>query len=276
MPIKLYKPTTSGRRKASALERKILTKKEPEKSLIKGKISKAGRALGKITVRHRGAGAKRLYREIDFHQDKFDILGKVKSIEYDPNRSAFIALISFPDGEKRYILAQEGLKVGDEILSSLSKIELKIGNRMPLKFIPTGTIVSNVELFKGRGGQMARAAGSGVVVMGSEKGYTQLKLPSGEIRLVPEDCLASIGQMSNVDRWLIRFGKAGRKRHLGIRPSVRGKAMSPVAHPHGGGEGQTPIGLVHPKTPWGKPALGIKTRKKKWSDRFIIKRRKKK
>ncbi len=275
MPIKLYKPTTPSRRKATVLDRKILTQKEPEKSLTFGKKSKAGRSKGKITVRHRGGGAKRLYRKIDFRQDKFDIKGKIKSIEYDPNRSAFIALVVYPDGEKRYILAQEGLKVGDEILSSKSKIEIKVGNRMPLKFIPSGTIVSNVELFKGKGGEIARSAGSGAIVMGNEKGYTQLKLPSGEIRLIDEDCLASIGQMSNVDHWLIRWGKAGRKRKLGIRPSVRGKAMNPIDHPHGGGEGHTPIGLVHPKTLWGKPALGVKTRKKKkWSDRFIIKRRK--
>ncbi|MCX7778989.1 MAG: 50S ribosomal protein L2 [Patescibacteria group bacterium] len=274
MPIKLYKPTTAGRRKATVLERKILTRKEPEKSLISGKKSKAGRSKGKITVRHRGGGAKKLYRQIDFYQDKFEIKGKIKSIEYDPNRSALIALVVYPDGEKRYILAQEGLKVGDEVLTSRSKIEQKIGYRMPLKFIPTGTIVSNIELFKGQGGQLARAAGSYATVMGSENGYTQIKLPSGEIRKVSEECLASIGQMSNIDHWLIRLGKAGRKRHLGIRPSVRGKAMSPRDHPHGGGEGHTPIGLKHPKTPWGKPALGVKTRKKKQSDKFIVKRRK--
>jgi large subunit ribosomal protein L2 len=275
MPVKTYKPLTGGRRVASVLETKDLTKKEPEKKLTKGKKRISGRSRGKITVRHRGGGAKRLYREIDFRQDKFDIPGKIKSIEYDPNRSAFIALVCYKDGEKRYILAQEGLKVNDEILSSQSKIELKVGNRMPLKYIPPGTIVSNVELYKGRGGQLARAAGTGAVVMATENGYTQLKLPSGEIRLVPEDCLASIGQISNVDHWLIKIGKAGRKRHMGFRPSVRGKAMNPPDHPHGGGEGHTPIGLVHPKTPWGKPALGVKTRrKKKWSTRFIIKRRK--
>ncbi|MFN3301548.1 MAG: 50S ribosomal protein L2 [Patescibacteria group bacterium] len=275
MPVKLYKPTTPGRRGASVLDKTVLTKKEPEKSLTKGMKKKAGRSAGQITVRHKGGGEKRLYRKIDFHQDKFDIPGKVVSIEYDPNRSAFIALIQYPDGEKRYILAQEGLKVGDEIISSRSKLEIKTGYRLPLKFIPPGTIVSNVELIKGRGGQIAKAAGTGAMVMGFDKGYAQIKLPSGEIRLVSEDCLASIGQMSNVDRWLIRIGKAGRKRHLGIRPSVRGKAMSPRHHPHGGGEGHTPIGLVHPKTLWGKPALGVKTRKKKkWSDRFIIKRRK--
>lgn len=273
MPVKLYKPTTAGRRKASVLVRTIFTRKRPEKFLTKGKKSKAGRQAGKITVRHKGGGEKRLYREIDFRQDKFDLPGRIVSIEYDPNRSAFIALVVYPDGEKRYILAQEGLKVGDKIISSRSKLEIKIGYRLPLKFIPSGTIVSNVELTKGRGGQLAKAAGSSVTMMGLDKGYAQIKLPSGEIRLVPEDCLASIGQMSNVDHWLIRLGKAGRKRHLGIRPSVRGKAMSPRHHPHGGGEGHTPIGLVHPKTLWGKPALGVKTRRKKWSDRFIIKRR---
>lgn len=275
MPIKLYKPITPGLRKASVLDSKILTKKEPEKSLTSGKRSRAGRAQGKITVRHKGGGAKRLYRQIDFRQDKFEMPAKIKSLEYDPNRSALIALVFYPDGEKRYILAQEGLKINDEIISSQRKMEIKLGCRLPLKFIPTGTIVSNVELFKGRGGQLARAAGAGLTVMGSEKGYTQLKLPSGEIRLVSDDCLASIGQISNVDHRLVRWGKAGRKRHLGIRPSVRGKAMSPRHHPHGGGEGHSPIGLVHPKTLWGKPALGVKTRKKKkWSQRFIIKRRK--
>lgn len=274
MPIKTYRPTTAGRRKASALESKIFTKKEPEKSLTSGKKTKAGRSGGKITVRHKGGGEKRLYRQIDFRQDKFDIPGKIVSIEYDPNRSAFIGLVQWPDGEKRYILLQEGLKVGDEIISSNSKLEIKVGYRMPLKFIPTGTIVSNVELIPGRGGQLARSAGAGVFVMGQEKGYTQLKLPSGEIRIVPDKCLASIGQISNIDNWLIRFGKAGRKRRKGIRPSVRGKAMNPREHPHGGGEGHTPIGLVHPKTPWGKPALGVKTRRRRHTDKFIIKRRK--
>jgi len=271
--VKLYRPTTSGRRKASVLEGKIFTKSKPEKSLTSGKKNNAGRSRGKITIRHKGGGVKKLYRKIDFLQNKFDLVGKITSIEYDPNRSAFIGLVCWPDGEKRYILLQEGLKVGDKIISSNSQIEIKVGYRMPLKFIPTGTIVSNVEIIPGKGGQIARSAGTGVVVMGHEKGNTQLKLSSGEIRIVPSDCLASIGQISNVDHWLIRLGKAGRKRNKGIRPTVRGKAMNPPDHPHGGGEGHTPIGLVHPKTPWGKPALGVKTRKRKHTDKYIIKRR---
>lgn len=275
MPIKLYKPITAGRRKASVLARHIFTKKEPEKSLVYGMKRHVGRSAGKITTRHKGGGAKRLYRKIDFCQDKFDLPGKIVSIEYDPNRSGFIGLVCWPDGEKRYILLQDGLKTGDQILSSRSKIEIKTGNRLPLKFIPSGTIVSNIELIPGKGGQLMRSAGSGAIVMGQEKDFTQLKLASGEIRLVSGECLASIGQISNIDHNLVRFGKAGRKRRKGIRPSVRGKAMNPREHPHGGGEGHTPVGLVQPKTPWGKPALGVKTRKRKSTDKYIIKRRNK-
>lgn len=273
--LKVYKPTTAGRRGTSKVETSALTKKEPEKKLTKYLKEKAGRSAGKITVRHKGGGVKRLYRKVDFKQNKYDIPAKVEALEYDPNRSAWIALICFSDGEKRYILAPQDLKVGDKILFSKNKIEAKPGNRMPLKYIPTGYFVHNIELSPGTGGKIVRAAGTGAVLMTLEKGLAQLKLPSGEIRLVSENCLASVGQVSNPDWRLVRWGKAGRMRLRGIRPSVRGKAMNPVDHPHGGGEGHCPIGLVHPKTPWGKPALGVKTRKKgKWSDKYILKRRK--
>lgn len=273
--LKIYKPTTPGRRGASKVDTSTLTKKEPEKKLIKYIKKKAGRSGGQITVRHKGGGAKKLYRQIDFRQDKFDILGKVEALEYDPNRTAWIALICYQDGEKRYILAPQNLKVGDEVISSKNKIEAKVGNRMPLKYIPTGYFIHNIELTPGSGGKIVRSAGTGAVLLAIEKGMAQIRLPSKEIRMVPENCLASIGQVSNPDWQHIRWGKAGRMRRRGIRPSVRGKAMNPVDHPHGGGEGHSPIGLVHPKTPWGKPALGVKTRKKKkWSNKYILKRRK--
>jgi large subunit ribosomal protein L2 len=274
MPIRLYKPTTSGRRGASVLDKNIFTKSRPAKSLTYGRKRNVGRSGGKITIRHKGGGVKRLYREIDFQQNKFDLPGKIISIEYDPNRSCFIGLICWSGGEKRYILLQEGLKVGDQIISSRSEIEIKTGNRLSLKFIPTGTIISNIELIPGKGGQLVRSAGSSAIVMGQEKDFSQLKLASGEIRLISRECSASIGQMSNIDHYLVRLGKAGRKRKKGIRPRVRGKAMNPVDHPHGGGEGHCPIGLVHPKTPWGKTALGVKTRRRKLTNKYIIKRRK--
>jgi len=274
--LKTYKPTTPGRRQTSIVDTSVLTKKRPEKSLTFYRRDKAGRNnQGQVTLRHQGGGLKKLYRQIDFRQDKFDLPAKVKALEYDPNRTAWIALIYFSDGEKRYILAPNGLKVGDTVTFSKNKLEAKPGNRMPLKYIPTAYLVHNVELIPGEGGKIVRAAGSGAVLMTIEGGYAQLKLPSGEIRLVSENCLASVGQLSNPDWHLVRWGKAGRMRLRGIRPSVRGKAMNPVDHPHGGGEGHQPIGLVHPRTPWGKPALGAKTRrKKKWSTKFILKRRK--
>jgi len=273
--LKVYKPTTPGRRQTSVVDTSALTKKRPEKSLTIYLRDKAGRNnQGQVTLRHQGGGLKNLYRQIDFRQNKFDIPAKVMALEYDPNRTAWIALIYFKDGEKRYILAPHELKVGDMVISSKNQLEAKPGNRMPLKYIPTAYLVHNIELTPGEGGKMARSAGSGAVLMTIEGGYAQLKLPSGEIRIVSENSLASVGQLSNPDWHLVRWGKAGRMRLRGIRPSVRGKAMNPCDHPHGGGEGHQPIGLVHPKTPWGKTALGVKTRnKKKWSSKFILKRR---
>lgn len=278
MAIKVYKPTTPARRKTSIVLSSDLTRKEkPEKRLTIAKRRKAGRNnTGKITIRHRGGGAKRRIRLVDFKRFNFDILGKVTAIEYDPNRSARIALVQYEDGEKRYILAAAGMKEGAKVLSSREKIDIKRGNRMPLEHIPAGTGVYNIELEPGRGGVMARSAGTGVMIQAIEGKYAQLKMPSGETRLVKKECMASIGQVSNIDHMLVRVGKAGRKRHMGIRPTVRGKVMNPCDHPHGGGEGRQPIGMKYPKTKWGKHALGVKTRKrKKWSNKMIIKRRKK-
>ena len=277
MPIKKVKPTTPGRRGMTFDDFSDITKSKPEKSLIVIKKRKSGRnAQGKITVRHRGGGAKRYIRIIDFKRDKFDIPAKVEAIEYDPNRGARIALLKHDDGEKRYIIAPVGLKVGSEIVSSKKQIEIKTGNAMPIKHIPAGVAVYSIELEPGRGAKLARGAGNSASVMGTEGKYTQIKMPSGEIRLIKKDCLCAVGQASNPDRRHIKIGKAGRKRHMGIKPTVRGTAMNPKDHPHGGGEGKQPIGLKHPKTPWGKPAMGVKTRKKgKPSDKLIIKRRKK-
>ncbi len=276
MAVKVYKPTTPARRKTSVIVNKELTKKRPLKSLLKIRKQRAGRNnQGRITVRHKGGGAKRFIRLIDFKRNKFDIPAKVETLEYDPNRNTNIALIVYADGTRNYILAPDKLKVGDKIISSKKKIEAKIGNRLALKYIPTSAIVFNIEMIIGKGGQLARSAGNGASLMALYDGKAQLRLPSGEIRIVAEDCLATIGVPSNVEFRNIRWGKAGRKRHLGIRPTVRGKVMNPVDHPHGGGEGSNPIGLKHPKTYKGKPAYGIKTRKKnKPSDKFIIKRRK--
>jgi large subunit ribosomal protein L2 len=254
-----------------------LTKKKPEKKLLKAKKRCSGRNnQGKITVRHRGGGTKKHIRIIDFKRDKFDIPAKVAAIEYDPNRGARIALLHYADGEKRYIIASTGLSVGDKVVSSKKQVAIKDGNAMPIKFIPPGTPVYNVELEPGRGGKIARGAGNAVYVMGVEGKYAQIKMPSREIRLIKKECLCTVGQVSNPEHIHITIGKAGRKRHLGIRPTVRGSAMNPVDHPHGGGEGNQPIGLKHPKTPWGKPALGVKTRGKKPSDKLIIQRRGKK
>ncbi len=273
MGIKIYKPTSPGRRGMSGIDFSVLTKKEPEKSLLVPLRKKGGRNnQGKITVRHRGGGAKRKLRLIDFKRDKIGVPGKVAAIEYDPNRSAHIALIHYADGEKRYILAPLGLKVGDKVMSG-EDAEIKVGNALPLKSIPLGTQIHNIELQRGRGGQLVRGAGTAAVLMSKEEEYALVRLPSGEIRRIRLECFATIGQVGNVEHDSIDLGKAGRKRWLGWRPTVRGSAMTPRDHPHGGGEGRAPIGLPGPKTPWGKPALGVKTRRNKRTDRMIVKRR---
>ncbi len=277
MGIKAYKPTTPGRRNATGYTFEEITRDEPEKSLVVPLKKHAGRNFqGRITVRHRGGGHKRLYRIVDFkRRDKEGIPAKVISIEYDPNRTARIALLQYVDGEKRYILAPLGLQVGDIVMNG-PQSEIKVGNAMPLTNIPVGTLVHNVELYPGHGGQIARAAGAVAQLLGKEEGYAILRLPSGEIRKVRLECYATIGQVGNLDHANIRLGKAGRKRWLGIRPTVRGSATSPRDHPHGGGEGRAPVGLPHPKTPWGKHALGKKTRRNKTTDKYIVQHRQKK
>jgi len=275
MAIKVYKSNTAGRRsKMSVVSSNDLTKKEPEKRLLKPNKSKAGRSKGKISVRHRGGGHKRNYRIIDFKRERFDELATVVAIEYDPNRSSRIALVEYEDKQKQYVIASNDLKEGDVIISSQNKIEIKPGNRMPLEQIPTGISVYNIELDPGRGAKIVRSAGTMAVLQSVEGRYAQLKLPSGEIRLIPKMASATVGQVSNSDHRLVRIGKAGRKRNMGIRPSVRGKAMNPVDHRHGGGEGKQSIGLKMPVTVYGKPALGVRTRnKKKWTGKLIVKRR---
>ena len=277
MAIKSYKPTTSGRRGMTTLDNSELTKVAPEKSLVVTLKKNGGRNnQGRITVRHQGGGAKRKYRIIDYKRDKDGIVGTVASIEYDPNRTANIALINYADGEKRYIIAPKGLQVGDKIESG-ENADIKVGNNLPLANIPEGTVVHNVELKAGKGGQMARSAGSSVQILGREGRYTLLRLTSGEVRKVLSTCRATIGEVGNEDYELVNLGKAGRKRHMGIRPTVRGSVMNPNDHPHGGGEGRAPIGRKGPVTPWGKPALGYKTRKgKKASNELIVRRRKSK
>ena len=273
MALKVYRPTSPGRRGMTGANFEEITKSKPEKSLLRPLKRKAGRnTRGKITVRHRGGGAKGRLRVLDFKRDKLGIPGRVVSIEYDPNRSARIALISYADGEKRYILAPSGLEV-DNVIKSGADAEIKPGNALPLKLIPTGTLIHNIELETGGGGQLVRSAGATAQLMAKEGEYALVRLPSGELRRIRGDCLATIGQVGNVDHRSISLGKAGRKRWLGVRPTVRGTAMNPRDHPHGGGEGRAPIGLPGPKTPWGKPALGYKTRKPKTSDKLIIKRR---
>ncbi|MFB3073176.1 MAG: 50S ribosomal protein L2 [bacterium] len=272
MGIKHFKPTSPGRRGMSVLTTDDLTRKKPEKRLTKGLRKRGGRNnAGRITSRHRGGGHKRIYRMIDFKRDKTDVPARVASLEYDPNRSARIALLHYADGEKRYIIAPMHLKVGDEVLSGPSA-DIKPGNAMPLRFIPMGTIVHNVELTKGRGGQLIRGAGTGAQLMAKEGDYAQLRLSSGEVRMIHLDCRATVGQVGNPDHENISLGKAGRSRWLGRRPRVRGVAMNPVDHPHGGGEGKSSGGR-HPSTPWGKPTKGYKTRRQKPSDRYIIRRR---
>ncbi|HOQ01314.1 MAG TPA: 50S ribosomal protein L2 [Acetivibrio clariflavus] len=274
MPIKKYNPTSPARRNMSVLTFEEITKKEPEKSLVVPLKKKAGRnSYGRITVRHKGGGAKQKYRIIDFKRDKDGIKAKVSAIEYDPNRSANIALLTYLDGEKRYIIAPEGLKVGDYVESG-ENADIRVGNALPLKNIPVGTVVHNIELKPGKGGQLARAAGISAQLMAKENDYAQIRLPSGEVRMVRLNCRATIGMVGNHDHENVSIGKAGRKRWMGIRPTVRGVVMNPVDHPHGGGEGKSPIGRPSPVTPWGKPTLGYKTRKKnKASDKFIVKRR---
>jgi len=275
MALKIYRPTSPGRRGMSGSTFEEITKTKPEKSLLLPRKQKAGRSnQGKITVRHRGGGAKRRLRLLDFKRDKLGVPGRVAAIEYDPNRSARIALIYYADGEKRYILAPSGLSVGD-VIKSGSEAEVKPGNALPLRLIPAGTQIHNIELEVGRGGQLVRSAGGAAQLMAKEGRYAQVRLPSGEVRRIHSDCLATIGQVGNIDHRSISLGKAGRKRWLGWRPTVRGSAMTPRDHPHGGGEGRCPIGLPGPKTPWGKPALGYKTRKPKPSDKMIVMRRRK-
>ena len=273
MAIRNYKPTTNARRGMSTLVNDEITTNKPEKSLLATLTHKAGRNnQGKITVRHQGGGAKRKYRIIDFKRNKFDVVGTVATIEYDPNRSANIALINYADGEKRYIIAPKGLKVGMKVMSSTTA-DIKVGNTLPLQNIPEGTVVHNVELQPGKGGELARSAGASAQILGKEGKYVLVRLTSGEVRKVLGTCLATIGEVGNEDYSLVKLGKAGRKRHMGIRPTVRGSVMNPNDHPHGGGEGRAPIGRSGPMTPWGKPALGYKTRKKKASDKLIVRRR---
>ncbi len=274
MSIKVFKPTTNARRNMSVTDYSELSKVAPEKSLLKPLSKNSGRnSYGRITVRHRGGGNRRKYRVIDFKRTKFDIEATVKTLEYDPNRSAHIALIEYTDGEKAYILAPVGLKVGDKVVAGPSA-DIKPGNALPLTNIPVGTFIHNVELYPGKGGQLARAAGNAAQLMAKEGVYALLRLPSGELRNVPVNCMATVGQVGNLDHENVKIGKAGRTRHMGIRPTVRGSVMNPNDHPHGGGEGKSPIGRPGPVTPWGKPALGYKTRaKKNRSDKLIVKRR---
>lgn len=273
MAIRNYKPTTPGRRKMSALINEEITTSTPEKSLTVTIKKNGGRNnQGKITVRHQGGGAKRKYRIIDFKRNKFNVPGSVASIEYDPNRTANIALINYADGEKRYIIAPKGLKVGDKIESG-ENADIRVGNALPIMSIPVGTMVHNIELRPGKGGELARSAGSSAQILGRENSYVMIRLSSGEQRKVLGTCMATVGEVGNEDSSLVKVGKAGRSRHMGIRPTVRGSVMNPNDHPHGGGEGRAPVGRKAPMTPWGKPALGLKTRKKKQSDKFIVRRR---
>ena len=273
MAIKNYKPTTPGRRKMSALVNEEITSSTPLKSLTVTKKKNSGRNnQGKITVRHQGGGVKRKYRIIDFKRNKLNVPGSVVSIEYDPNRTANIALISYLDGEKRYIIAPKGLTVGEKIEAG-ENVDIKVGNALPISNIPVGTMIHNIELRPGKGGELARSAGASAQILGREDNYVMVRLSSGEQRKVLGTCMATVGEVGNEDSSLVKVGKAGRKRHMGIRPTVRGSVMNPNDHPHGGGEGRAPVGRKAPMTPWGKPALGLKTRKKKQSDKFIVRRR---
>ena len=274
MGIKQFRPTTPSRRHMTVSDFSEITKKTPEKSLLEPMKKTAGRNNhGRITVRHHGGGEKRKYRQIDFKRDKLDMPAKVVGVEYDPNRSANIALVRYEDGEKRYIIAPSGLKDGDTVISGAGA-DIRPGNCLPISAIPLGTVIHNIELYPGRGAQMARSAGASAQLMAKEGLTAQIRLPSGEVRIVRQDCKATIGQIGNLDHENIQIGKAGRKRHMGVRPTVRGSVMNPCDHPHGGGEGKSPIGRPGPVTPWGKPTLGHKTRKKKHrTDKLIVKRR---
>ena len=275
MAIKFYKPTTPGRRNMTTMDYSGLSKVAPERSLLEPIKKNAGRnSYGRITVRHRGGGNRRKYRVIDFKRERFGITATVQTLEYDPNRSAFIALVQYEDGEKRYIIAPQDLKVGDKIVSG-PEADIKSGNALPLINIPVGTFLHNIELYPGKGAQLARSAGNTAQLMAKENGMALLRLPSGELRNVPANCMATVGVVSNPEHANVNYGKAGRKRHMGWRPTVRGSVMNPCDHPHGGGEGKSPIGRPGPVTPWGKPALGYKTRQKnKRTDKYIVKRRK--
>ena len=275
MPIKSYKPTTPSRRTMTGFTFEEITKKTPEKNLLSVIKKNSGRnSYGRITVRHKGGGNRRKYRIIDFKRERFGVEATVLTLEYDPNRSAFIALVEYTDGEKRYIIAPQDLKVGDKVVSG-PDADIKPGNALPLVNIPVGTILHNIELYPGKGAQLARSAGNMAQLMAKENGMALLRLPSGELRNVPENCMASVGVVSNPEHANVNYGKAGRKRHMGWRPTVRGSVMNPNDHPHGGGEGKSPVGRPGPVTPWGKPTLGYKTRQKnKASDKYIVKRRK--
>ena len=275
MAIKFYKPTTPGRRNMTTMDYSGLSKVAPDRSLLEPIKKNAGRnSYGRITVRHRGGGNRRKYRVIDFKRERFGITATVQTLEYDPNRSAFIALVQYEDGEKRYIIAPQDLKVGDKIVSG-PEADIKPGNALPLINIPVGTFLHNIELYPGKGAQLARSAGNTAQLMAKENGMALLRLPSGELRNVPANCMATVGVVSNPEHANVNYGKAGRKRHMGWRPTVRGSVMNPCDHPHGGGEGKSPIGRPGPVTPWGKPALGYKTRQKnKRTDKYIVKRRK--
>jgi len=273
MAIKVFRPTSPGRRGMTSLAGEEITKQRPEKSLVAPQRKRAGRNVqGRVTVRHRGGGAKRNLRIVDFRRNKLGVPGRVAAIEYDPNRSANIALIYYKDGDKRYILAPLGLNV-DDVIKTGDDAELKAGNVLPMKLMPTGTLIHNIEMEKGRGGRIARSAGNSAQLMAKEGDYVLLRLPSGEMRRVRGECTATVGQVGNLDHQNVKLGKAGRRRLKGWRPQVRGTAMTPRDHPHGGGEGRSPVGMPGPKTPWGKPALGYKTRRPKASDKFIVKRR---
>jgi large subunit ribosomal protein L2 len=276
MGVKKFKPITPGQRGMTGYTFEEITKKEPERSLLKPLRKSGGRNMyGRVTVRHRGGGNRRHIRIVDFKRDKLGIPARVAAIEYDPNRTARLALLFYVDGEKRYIIAPQDLRVGDQVVSG-PQAEVRPGNSLPIANIPVGTLVHNIELKEGRGGQLVRAAGGAAQLLAKEGDYAQIRMPSGEVRLVRQTCYATIGQVGNLDHSNVKLGKAGRKRHLGIRPTVRGSAMSPRDHPHGGGEGRQPIGMPGPKTPWGKPTLGYKTRRNKTTNKYILRRRGKK